>query len=481
MPRQSAPIPFMDALQGGLEELGGASPAAMNVIMRGSTLQRRPGIGVYAGAYPVVGSGPVGAILVTQSGAIYVVSGASPNRRVYKVTATGAVSLSELSETDLRGTSRPYIVETESILALTGGDRVQKLVLSSNAVSPLANAPMGKRVIFHGYRLLIDDPTTKTLLDYSALSSGPTDYSGFETWGTGVGTAGFIQSNAKASTIQAHAENSNEVFIWTTRGLQVFAPDATNDYAPSASQEYGCIAPDSVVKTDQEFAWLDHLRRFVISDGRTTAQISSGIQKILNDMAVVTDCFGYRYVEGDTDLLIWSFPTDGRTLVYQKGAGWSEWTLWNAVENNWAPWSAGITSHHAAFGTNLLGGAAGSLVELTLRNRSDSGVPIHASATTGFQNRGSENRKTCHGVQLTLRRGQTTSGEEPYGLLSWRDDLGPWNTPIQVSLGASGDTEPVVQFYGLGVYRRRQWRFTFEGTEDFQLVAASETFSVQGN
>lgn len=475
---QQASIPFANALQGGLEELGGASPAAMNVIVRGGVLQRRPGLGVYSGATAAVGSGPIGAIVVTQGGRTYVVSGASPTRKIYFVGTSGAVSLSEAPESDIRGASRVYAVETESILAFTGGDRVQKVVLSTNLSSPLANAPAGKRVIFNGYRLLIDDPTILTLVDFSDLSSGATDYSGFETWGTGFGTAGFIQANAKASSVQAHAENTNEVVVWTKRGQMIFGPDATDVYALVTAQEYGCSAPDSVIKIDSGFAWLDDLRRFVVGDGRTTSPVSTGIQKTLNDLTRVDDCFGYRYFEGEADVVLWTFPTDGRTFAYQKGVGWGEWGAWNTTDNVWAPWP--VTAHCPIYGTNLVG--VGNYVrELTLRNTSDSGTAIRASITTGFQNRGTENRKTCSQVSLTLRRGQTSGSTEPVALLSWRDDLGPWGDPIQVSLGVSGDTEPVVSFYGLGVYRRRQWRFTFTGTDNVQLVAANETFAVQGN
>jgi hypothetical protein len=481
-PPQQQPIPFANAQQSGLEQLGGASPIALNVITRGTTIRRRPGLAPYSNAGVPAGSGPVGALLVTQAGKLYVVSGTSPNRHIYRLTPTGALNLSNIPEGDVRGTSRPQMLETESILAITGGERVQKLVLDTEASSPLANAPMGKMLAYHQYRLLIEDPDTTTLVDFSDLASGPTDFSGFETWGTGSGTAGFIQVNAKPGAVKAVAENTNEVFVWSERDMQVFAPDQQNVLTYARAQELGCGAPYSVIRSDEQFAWLDHLRRFVMSDGSNYVVLSQGMQQVLNDMTTVDDCFGYRYLEGDADVLVWTFPTDGRTFAYQKGVGWSQWTLWNPP-NLISPWGNLVTSHHlvAGSGLNLVGLSDGYVAELSTRNTTDLvSLPIAASVTTGFQDRGSDNRKVCQGVQLSLKRGQTT-GDEPIALLSWRDDLGPFGAPIEVGLGQTADMEVVVNLRSLGVYRRRQWKFEFTGTDDYQLISVSETFTIQGS
>lgn len=479
--QQQEPIPFVNGQQSGFEQLGGASPIAMNVVVRGNVVQRRPGVGFYSGAPTAtpVGSGPIEALLMTQAGKLYVVSGDSPNRKLYRVTSAGGADLSTAPESDIRGTARVQMVETESILAMAGGDLMQKMVLATEASSRLGNAPEGTLLAFHGYRLLTNDPDVQTQVSYSGLASGPDDFSGFETWGTGVGTAGFIQANAKPSSVVAIAENSNEVFVWTERGLQVFAPDALSDYAPSASKEIGCSARYSVIKMDEEFAWIDHLRRIVVGDGRTVAPISMGIQQALNDMATISDCFGYRYIQGDIDVLVWTFPSDGRIFVYQKGAGWGQWSR---PDFGGLP-IGDITGHHFSVtdGKHLVGTANGYIFELSTRNTTDAGAPINAYVQTGFLDRGSSNRKTCKCVRVTLKRGQTSSETGPVALLSWRDDLGAFGAPIEISLGDPGETYPVVEFYGLGVYRRRQWKFTFSGTDDIQLVSAVEDFVVQGN
>jgi hypothetical protein len=74
---------------------------------------------------------------------------------------------------------------------------------------------------------------------------------------------------------------------------------------------------------------------------------------------------------------------------------------------------------------------------------------------------------------------EASATTEPVASLQWRDDEGPWQAPIKVSLGKSGDRETVVDLRGLGVYRTRSWRFSFHGTaQDLVLARATEEFEL---
>lgn len=480
-PRQQKIIPFVNDQKSGLSDLNGASPAAINVIVKGGSLKRRPGIGAFSGATSaVVNSSGITGLHTTLGGTLYAIGGASPGRAIYKVTAGGSTSISTASETDLRGTGRPVFAETQPILAIAAGDRVQKILLSSSVSSPLATAPKGKFVVYISKRLLLIDPDIAGQVDYSQAQVGGALFSSYEDWTQVADHGGFFNAQAKADPVVSMAENTNEVFVFGTTSLQVFTPqdsDPVFPFLPSTTREVGCSAPYSVVRNDQQFAWLDNLRRFVVSDGRSFTPISDGIQQELNDMSRVDDCFGYRFIEGSVDAVVWCFPTDGRTLSYQNGFGWSEWMLWDSVSNNFTQYP--VTAHHIDpnSGRNVVGTGDGHIYELSNRQLSDAGSAIRASVTTGFIDRDTDSRKQCHAIRLSIRRGQTT-GSEPVALLSWRDDLGPFGPPIEVGFGEPGDLETVVEFRGNGVYRRRQWKFVFTGSDDLELASASEEFEV---
>jgi len=246
-------------------------------------------------------------------------------------------------------------------------------------------------------------------------------------------------------------------------------------YAPGTTREYGIAAPYSVIKREQAFAWLDHQRRVVLSDGRSAQVISQDIQATLDAMLTVLDAWGFWFFEGVADVLVWVFPTEKRTLVYQVGRGWSEWLGWRG--GNWAPTNISAVSGRPLGGERLVGTLDGKLARLTLAAQDDLGELVNAVIRTGFQNQGSDVRKHSQSVTLVLLRGTTNTTPEPVAWLSWRDEPdGPW-VRLPVLLGGSNSKECVVRLAGLGTYRRRQWRWEFSAA-DLELVSAEEEFSV---
>lgn len=475
MPRDQKPIPFVPDQKSGYEQLAGGSPLVLNVVFAGGALRRRPGIGMYSGAFTqqLAAGQDISALRVTYDGRIYAVAG-SPHRYLYRVSATGVTGLSTGAQSDLRGTLRPVIAEVSAGLVITGGDRVQKVDTTTDTASPLANAPQGAFVIANSSRLLINDPTYAGHVDFSDPNLGAIDFVAYESWLFGLADAGWFSAESRPDPVVALAENSNEVFVFGSTSLQVFASDSDTVFAPVVSREFGCQAPYSVVKVDSQFAWLDHMRRFVMSDGRTVTPFSDGIQQTLNDFSDVSDAYGYRFMEGTVDALVWTFPTVSRTFAYQKGIGWAEWTVGSRL-----PFA--VTAHCLSplDGVNVIA-ASGVVGSLSMRNQADGVTPIEASVTTGYQDRGTTNRKRCICVRFALKRGKGGT-TEPVGFVSWRDGQGSFQPPIPLSFGTSSDLTTVVQFYGLGIYRSRQWKFEFTGSEELSLVDASEEFEVLGN
>jgi hypothetical protein len=235
-----------------------------------------------------------------------------------------------------------------------------------------------------------------------------------------------------------------------------------------------------VIRDDHSFAWLDHSRRFVHGDGRSVEILSDPIQQVLDNMTRVDDCFGFRVLRGPIDAFVWVFPADGRSFCYQKGGGWSQWMSWNDLIG-WARMP--INAHARVVGSadNLVGLTDGKIGLLTPSTQTDLGTPIQAYVMTGYLNRDADRWKQCVSVRLALQRGLGSWTTEPVASLQWRDDGGPWQSPIKVSLGISGDQEIVVELRGLGTYRRRQWRFHFRGTEELVLAGATEEYEVLMN
>ena len=483
-----ADISFANKQATGEQNLAGAPGVAVNVVVDSTgAIRRRPGLEAAPGFFSgVVESAGLSGLYQTVTGALYVVGNTPGFRNIYRVTGVATQLGVPLSDTTLAGTLRPTFAETQLLLVMAGGDRMQKIVLSSDTTSRLGgDPPYASHVVANSSRLLanIADVTysntfDKNVVRFSDIANGNASYAGMEIWTEGGGhDAGHYSAEANPDSVLAIAQNTNEVFNFGVSSLQVFDPDPTSVFAPAVTRELGCSAPYSVVKENQQFFWLDNLRRFVMSDARSEEVISGPIQQTLDELGSVSDCFGYRVVTGPVDALVWTFPSDGRTFAYQKGSGWAEWLGWSS--GNWVQFPVTCQQISPTNHDNLVGDSSGRVGRLSLNATTDYGTPINARVETGYLARGTDERKYCKCVRLALRRGQTSASVGPVAYLSYRDQPGPWGAPIPIDLGAQGDTEIVVELRSLGpVYRRRQWRFEFSGTEALELVSVTEDFDI---
>lgn len=524
-------IPFGNLEEGGYDELAGGSPRAFNVLVDArATMRRRPGIvacdGVYSGT---INAGGIYGVHVTNAGQVFAVgprTGTFNQAPIYAVSATAAVEISHTLNTKLYGAGRPVFTETEMLLCVCAGNEIKRITHTDPAfpidvlgmpaainmnpsgapnvmfvsgvsfasvaqlpASPLAAAgmqalpPFSTHTCINSSRLLANDSLIdKTKVRYSDPNTGTTDFSGHDTWTPGANTSGFFTAEANPDPVVALFENTNELFAFGSRSLQVFGPDPQLVFSTSSAIELGCGAPYSVVKRNQGFWWLDSKRRFVFSDGRAFDEsIGNPVRPAVEGFATVSDCYGFSVIEGTVDTIVWVCPSAGRSFCYQPGVGWGEWAGWDDQRNNWT--TLPITAHHQSSvdAVNLVGTADGRIGKLTRTASTDFGTRIRAYVETGFLDRGTSAKKRTREVRLTMRRGQTTgsSATGPLAYLSYRDSLGGWSSPLTVRLGTGSEFGTVIPFRNVGgPYRTRQWRFEFDGDDELVLVKVEEDFTV---
>jgi hypothetical protein len=474
----TAPLPFVNAQQSGDEELAGASPQALNVTVDGAgAVRRRPGIARYFTGDTALPAGEVIGLHATETGDVFAVHtpfAGSFAQSFYRVAEGGTVLLGSRV-----GSARPVFTETEMLLVVAAGQAMSKIELASpTSVGSLGGGPpVASHVIHNSLRLLANDLTIdRTKIRYSDQAAGTTTYAGHEMWTVGVGTAGYFTAEAAPDPIVALGENTNEVWAFGSRTLQIFVPDTSLVFAPATTMEVGCGAAYSVVKKEDSFLWLDHARRFVSSAGRGIEVLSTGLQAVIQGFSRVDDCYGYRVLLGPVDGVAWTFPTEGRTFFVQDGAGWSEWTSWSSKHQ---PFAVTAHAYDRVTARNFVGGATGvALLDGHAASdiTADGTQPIVASVTTGFINRDTDARKHCKRVRLSFRRTGSSSTTEARGFITYRDSLGAWEPPIPVVVDGA---DPVCEISSLGTYRRRQWRYSFsDEVEELVLVGAEEVFEV---
>lgn len=464
---------FGNDQESGNARLAGASPIAINVLIDGrGAVRRRPGLAAYAEA-PDTAVDPTGisGLYVSAADNLFAMG---VNRHLYRVGSGAAVDTSGGDAArQLAGSSRPTFAENEVALIIAGGQDIQQFAFSSLANSRLGAAstdvpPKATHVAANSSRFLANDTSAGVAGGQVRFSrTGQVDY---DEWPARF----FVTAEARPDRIVAIGENTNEVWAWGLATTQTFAPDPTAVYAPTRTINYGLLAPYSVVLADEQFAWFAPGKRFLLSDARSTKDVSGPIAGTLDRVTAFDDVFGYRIQSDQFDCLVWTFPTDGRTFCYQLGGGWSQW---HAAGPSLFPVSAHFARN--ADNTNVVGLTSGRICQLSSTATDDLGDPIVATVETGALSRGTDARKWCRAVRLTMQRGETAEGDdEPEALLSWKDDGGAYCDPIAIGLGVGADKEFTVELRSLGVYRRRQWKLVYSGAAEWVLAAAEEDFEV---
>lgn len=468
----SAPLFFGNDQQSGNQQLAGASPLAINVVTDGAgAVRRRPGISAWSGfpATAPVAQQVVG--LYDFEGEVYAVY---ENRQIVKISAGVATNLSTFGLVSyLNGTGRPVFAETQFRLVIAGGGAPEKIDSGEVVAERLGGSPPDSTHIVAIAQSLVSNDLTEPATYDQVRVSGLGD-AGNETWSP----LDEVPANARPDGIVSVQASTNQLYVFGNRTLQVFTPDASALFAPLAALQRGCVAPHGVIAVDEDFAWLTEQRVFVRSDGRSITELSDSISATLDGMTTVSDAYGLRWTADQFDCLAWVFPTDGRTFVSQAGGGWGQWHGWtDGSGHTLFP----ATAHHFWPDENLhlVGLADGTIARLDSAAVDDLGGRIKAETRTGFINRDTDAHKHCQAVRFTFRRGHA-SGTEPHVLLSWRDDLGAFCSPLRLGLGAQGDYVFTVERRSLGTYRARQWRLEFSDAVDFVLARAEEIYTVGG-
>lgn len=467
----SEQIFFGNDQRSGDHSLAGASPLAVNVLIDGAgAVRRRPGLSTWSGFPTTIPVASQVDGIASFEDEVYWVNAFREIRKVAPTTATATNLSGGGFPSYLDGTGRPVFAETAFRLVIAGNGLIEKVDDGETTAERLGGSPPeATQVAALAARIFANDTASSTTAGHVRASG--TGNAGNETWDS----LDLVSAEARPDSVVTIRENSNELFVWGSSTLQVFSPDGSTILAPGRALNRGIAAAHSVIRADEEFAWLTDNREIVISDGRGVEVISDPIAKTLDEITTVSDCWGFRLNMDQFDALAWVFPTDGRTFAYQKGGGWSQWHGWNGSGHTLIP----VKAHHLFDGAHLAGLATGQIAKFDVSAGTDLGSTIKAEVQTGYINRNTDAVKHCQEVRLTIRRGHSTSAE-PQLLVSWRDDLGAYCDPVRVGLGTTGDNVFTARLQSLGTYRARQWRIEFTDSNDFVLARAEETFAVGG-
>jgi len=477
MPEQ--PIDFGAGQASGLEELAGAAPVFWNLMSSpDGTVRMRPLLTTWGDFETgVVTSSAVIGIFPWRQYVVFVTA----DRKIWAwLGPSNVVALSDAtSATQLDGTGRPIFTYDATRVVIAGGGAPQKWEGAGLSARLGGTPPNMTHLGYSSTRFIGNQNDNSGIIQWSDVG-----VTGHETWLTTAvipddADPGDMEAEAAPDPVVALSVSANEVYAFGTETLQVLYPDPSTAFSVASTVALGCGAAYSVINTDSQYAWLDDRKRFVQSSGRDFTVLSSpAMARSLDRLETVSDCWGCRIRIASYDLLLWTFPTAGRTLYYDRDQQkWGEWK--SRANGTWAPWVGQSYAYWAEKDLHLVGLSDGTIALLSLDTTTELGETPVGVSQTGFDNAGTLVRKLCQRLQVQMKRGETLQGAAtvPVVEIAYRDDLGSFRPALQLSLGA-GDYQPTVEKWGLGMYKQRQWRLTYSGTAEFMLAKAIATLEM---
>lgn len=473
------PLPFAAQQASGLEELAGAPRLSVNALtdLSGAT-RARPGIAAWSGfptTIPNVG-GSVGAVMamtVYNNQVVY----ATEDRNLFVCDGAGGVTaLSSIAaDTKIDGFLRPQLLSLRTKVVAVGGGAPQSTDAASLSFRLAGSPPNLTTIAGIATRIVgsLNDSSGK--FQWSNLGD-----SGHSTWDS----LNYSEAEAKPDVLQAVATNTNELFAFGAETLQVYAPDPIQGFATGRALNIGLLAPYSLITVDDQFAFIERERRFVLTDGRSFTEdsiLSKPIEATIRDMTTIEDAWGFRMRVDRWDVPTWMLPTEGKGLMWNRRSNtWSEWRAFDS--SGYAAPEVTAALHWPEANLFLVGLSTGQIAKLDADTYTDLGSIIKVEMVSGFIDHATDNIKKHISTKFVFRRGMTAqSGSAPLVQISYRDSLGAYSTPTLFSLGLAGDYDPVVEMRSEGVYRRRQWKLEFTSQAELSFVGAREEYQVLDN
>lgn len=440
--------------------------------------RKRPGLSVFT-QLGEIGTHPVnGLFWWPQKNCVLAVC----NGKTFKITYTyGSASVSNLTSATLATNaavscafgwnaafaSYAFLANGGNIIYTDGSALTVALTTSGvpTLVSHLA--------FIDGYLLANNLSTTTTALRNQIMYSPVNDTLAAGGWSDYFSAAG------NSDYILAVAVLNREIYLIGQSTTEIWENDGVTPFSRSASGfiESGCAAAHSPVIVGGSIYWLSDKRHFVKWTNGRMQKISSPYDKDISNFSSVSDATGHSVEIDGVQLIIWSFPTENRTLVYSlpindngiTPGSWSEWRHWDSTNLEYNRFLGNCHCWIPDWGLHLVGDKETSTIySMSPGYFNDNGDEIRFYRKSGHIDYGTTREKISNQLRLRARRGDGISSGTPKLLVSWLDDNKRQSNEHELSLGDSGEREIVLRMFRTGRYRTRQYEFS--ATDNIPVV-----------
>ncbi len=376
----------------------------------------------------------------------------------------------------MNGSYRPtYEVHNNLIILCDGGNPVK---IDGDVTSFLGGSPPNAKFIVRisSYTLMAGHHDTEVKY---CTTGNP------ENWVSGInfGDAGFFNVQKTGEKIRNMKSFRNMILLFKDKSIEtwIFIGGAT----PFVRQDSGWInkglgADDSVVNANDTFYWYGDDGDFYVLNGGQPMVISQSYRAELDKLVDPSSIYGFDFrKEG---VIRWFAPTDGKCFVYDyiRKNVFSEDNTWNHGQWERLP----INSYMELNGKQYFGDyePTGKVFEWSEDYSDDNGTPIRVYRKFAIIPSDKGNNARFNRLRFRFKRGVATSNvTAPLFFYRYRIDDGEWTDYEYHNMGSSGDRDPWIDVYNLGIGREIEFELVETDAVDFLLTHASLTARELGN
>jgi hypothetical protein len=336
-----------------------------------------------------------------------------------------------------------------------------------------------------------DAPTTvKKVLVYDQYAVAPVVGSSQFAWSEVGNTTAWraldiATAEAKPDRIVTALGTLDGFVLFGDRSTEFWINDGVSPFqrVQGLTFDRGCSAQYSPALLGDTWLWLDERRRVVRATTNDIKEVSESVDRELQNLSSVEDAIGHIQTVEGWPLYVLTFPLANRTLVYNlKSGAWQEWGQWNSAQGVYQRFRGQSYCYAAKLNLHLWGDRSNGIIYKMNRSTfDDGGAAVRSVRRTGFITHGTLSLKRCKRIRLRIKRGVATDAvPNPTMQVRWREQGGAWGNThtLNVSLGAVGQHDLMVELRLCGSYRARQYEFIHSDATDWVLMGGEEEVEV---
>ena len=397
---------------------------------------------------------------------------------VFKVTdSTGSVS--SITGDKLETTGRPTFADNGSTLVIAnGGKMVTTNGTSNTAFISDADAPTTVSHVAFLDNYLVVNKVGSGQFYFCDFSGTPTTWLAADVFTAESNPDDIVSLYVNKGVIILEGEHNTE--FWVNDWVSPFSR------LSGATIAHGAMAEHSTVFVNEVAYFFDARRRLIKLEGSSPTPIDTSFDETIQGFSTVTDCVGDYVTFNGHNWLLFTFPTEDRTLFYDLDFGyWGEWSFWDSGINARKRFLGGSYCYARSWNQHLFGSfQVDKVLLMSDTTFNDDGADIRFMKRTGYIDHGLPGEtKRVSWIRFRYKTGVgigVGGNTEPKMTLKWRDEgVSKWGNSRLMNLKASGNrnfnhTEPL-----LGSYIARQYQL--ECSEDVPLVLGPAVARIDTN